>query len=817
MLTDVRFCLRQFRRHPGFAAAAIITLAVGIGATTAIFSTVNAAVLRPLPFPHPEDLYAFATPATDGRFTTGLVSGVEVARLNVPAVSVVSAAGTARIDATILLDDGRALASVGYGVTEGFFDIFPAAMYAGRTFTHQEFTSGAAPVLVLSYHAWRDWLGSDPAAIGKSLRIANGPPAPMTIVGIAQRDFDMPHGSDLWTNVSITPQSTGHGFEGYVRVKPGANRSRLEGEMAAAMGTIERDYAMLGKNRRYALTPLANAIVGDLRSTLVVVLGAAALLLLLACLNVTNLLLARGTVRAREMAVRVALGAGRGRIVRQLLTESFVLAAIGTMLGLLLAFAGVRVLLAYGASALPRLASVPFDARVLEFALAALAATGLLVGFAPALRLAGASLRTLMSESSRSTTGGGAAGRILKGMIVVEIALAIALVSGAGWLVRSFGNLNAAGPGFAPDGRLVFDVQLPPARILPPPTPGGTPISQADMAARLTTWTDDLSERLRAVGGVTGVATAATIPFGPNRDGVLYLGIQGTLVDPDHPLVARAHRVSATFFDVMGIKVIAGRTFSADDRPATMPVAVVNRAFARRYLGGRDPLTVKFAAGYPDIPAAPLYTVVGVVDDVKYVSVAEAADPAYYTPAAQTPYFAQSVIVRTSQADPVRLASGVRAAVRGMDPLLPIEPRAMSEVVASTLTRQRLGMTLMLLFAAAALALAAIGIYGVISYAAAQRTGEVATRMALGATPSNVFWMLLRQARGLMIAGTIAGVVIAYAGGRAGGSLLYEVRASDPAILVMATAVVAAITLASIVIPARRAARVDPARVLRLE
>jgi putative ABC transport system permease protein len=267
----------------------------------------------------------------------------------------------------------------------------------------------------------------------------------------------------------------------------------------------------------------------------------------------------------------------------------------------------------------------------------------------------------------------------------------------------------------------------------------------------------------------------------------------------------------------MGIKLLAGRGFTADDRQGSTPVAIVNRTFARRYLAGRDPLTAQFSAGYPDIPPAPLFNIVGVVDDVKYVSIAQAADPAYYRPEAQQPFFIQSVVMNTSVADPARLVPSIRAAMKAMDPLLPVEPRLLTDVVSASLSRQRLGMTLMMVFAAVALALAAVGIYGVISYASAQRTGEVATRMALGATPQDVFWLMMKQGRVLAIVGTAVGVGVAYAAGRAGSSLLYEVRASDPLILVAATLLVIVITFLAILAPARRAARIEPSRVLRLD
>jgi len=813
MLNDFKFSVRSLRRQPGFAVAAILTLAVGIGATTAIFSTVNAALLRPLPFPEPQDLFAVYTPATDGRFTTGRDSGVELARLNDPSVSIERAAGTARLDSTVVRDDGTPVSTIGYGVTEGFFEIFRLPVVLGRAFTHAEYAPGAPPVVVLSHHLWRDLFGSDPNIVGKLLRVANGPPQGQTIVGVANDDLDVPHGADFWVNFSITPQSTGHGFDGYVRIKPGTRLERLRSEMAGAMAGIARDYGMLGKNRRYELRPLIDAMVGDLRSTLIVVLSAAALLLLLACVNVTNLMLARGSVRAREIAVRVALGAGRGRIIRQLLTESLVIATAGTIVGLGIAYVGVRLLLAYGAAELPRLDSVPFfDARVVGFALASLFATALIVGFAPAVRLAGTSLKALINESGRTSTSGGGAHRTLKTMVVAEIALAITLVAGAGWLVRSFSNLGTTDPGFVSKGRLVFDVMLPPSRILPP---GNFNLNVA--TDRVVTWTHEVEERLQGIGGVSAVATAATMPFGSDRDSVLYIGVQGSTIDPDHPLVARAHRVSDRFFEALGSRVVAGRGFTADDRMGTAPVAVVNRTFARRYLNGRDPLAAKFTAGYPEVPATPIYTIVGVVDDMKYVSLSQDADPAYYTPLAQGPYFFQTVVIKTALDNPASIAPSVRSAINAMDPLLPITPQSFSDVVSRSLRRQRLGMTLMLLFAIAALALAAVGIYGVIAYASAQRVGEVATRMALGATPGDVFWLLMNQGRLLAVVGTVVGVGVAYAAGRAGSSLLYEVRASDPTILVTATMIVLAITSVAILLPARRVSRIEPSRVLRLD
>jgi predicted permease len=801
VLTDLAFTFRSLRRQPAFTLGAIATLAVGIGATTAIFSTVNAALLRPLPFTRPEDLRALFAPATDGRFTTGRDSGVEIQRLNdPPSPSIVHAAGSIRLDSTIIQEDGTPVAVAMYSVTEGFFELFGLPMAAGPGFSTTHHRAGTPPVTVLSHRLWRDMFHGDAGVVGRPIRLMNGP---VTIVGVAARDFDIPRGADLWVNAVTTPQATGHGYDGFLRVRPGASSERLRDEMAVAMDGIARDYGAIGTNRRYEIKPLVDAMVGDLGSTLVVVLSAAALLLLLASVNVTNLLLARGAVRSREIAVRVALGAGRGRIVRQLLTESMVLSTAGTLAGLLAAYVGVRMLLLLGASQLPRLDRVPFDARVLGFTLVTLLVTGVLIGFAPALRLSGTDLRTLLNESGRSATGGGSAHRTLKAMIVAEIALAITLVAGAGWLVRSFANLGTSDPGFVASGRLIFDLVLPGARFR--------------SGDQVVSFSRTLADRLQGIGGVTKVASASTFPFGPDIDSVLYIGILGDSIDPLHPLVSRQRRVSPDFFDAMGIKMIAGRQFMPEDRQGSAPVAIVNRTFARRYLSGRDPLTVKFAFGYPEIGTTPMVTVVGVVDDVKYVSLAQAADPMFYMTQAQALYLRQTVVVRTSLADPTSIAPSVRAVMKDLDPLIPVEFHSLTQIVSASLGRQRLGMLLMILFAVAALVLAAVGIYGVIAYASAQRVGEVATRMALGATPSSVFWLMVNQGRTLALIGTVVGAGAAYVTGRLVSSRLYEVRAADPVVLLAATLLVLAISVAAMILPARRVAQVDPSRTLRMD
>jgi putative ABC transport system permease protein len=800
LFQDLRFALRNLRRTPAFPLAAIATLALGVGATTAIFSTVNAALLRPLPYPAARDLYAIRTTLTDGRVTTGMLATSEIARLNDPALSIARAAGLQPQEATFLSRDGMPRRTRVYAVTEGFFELFGLPMTVGPGFTPQQYAANGPPVVVISRRIWRDEFASDPAVVGKPIRFAE---VSTTIAGVAPENFDTPHNADFWFGIHANPQDVNHSFEGYMRLKPSTDVERARSEMASVMSGLARDFPSSAKARAYVVRPLVASIVGDLGPILIVVLSATALLLLLACVNVTNLLLARGATRAREMAVRVALGAGRGRIVRQLLTESVFLATAGAVVGLTVAFIGVRLLLRLGAGTLPRLDAVPFDGRVLLFALGTLIVSGVLVGFAPALRLAGTDVRTLMNESGRSASGGRGTARWLNAMTVAQIALAITLVAGAGWLIRGFQNLRSTSPGFVADHRLVFDVSLQGPKY-------------RDGAAVVAAWTE-LLDRLRGVRGVAAVGSTSSFPLRGTQESSLFVQLRGETMDPAQPMGSRQRAVSPGLFATMGVRLLAGRDFTMDDRLNTARVAIVNNTFAKRYLSGKDPLTIHFSSGYPTINPQNEVAIVGVVDDVRQKSLSEPAEPAFYTPSFQFSPRRQTVVVATTLADTTALQSELRAEVRKLDPQVAVDFESAPEIIATTLRRQELGMTLMLLFGAAAVALAAVGIYGVIAYAAAQRAGEVATRLALGATPHKVFWLVVKQGRTLAGFGTAIGLLVAYVAGQIVSSRIYEVRASDPAILAAATLLVVSIAILATIVPAWRVSRIDPTRVLRSE
>ena len=486
--------------------------------------------------------------------------------------------------------------------------------------------------------------------------------------------------------------------------------------------------------------------------------------------------------------------------MRQLLTESAVLAVLGALLGGVLAFVGVRALLAYGAASLPRLEVVPFNLPVFAFALAVLVVATLAIGLLPAAQFSASRIDTLLTASGRVGRATKTTHRSLSLLVIAEVAVAIVLVAGAGWLVRSFANLQRTDPGFEPRGRLVFDLSLPFQRY-------------GDQQKRLA-WLRSLIDTLKQTDGIVAVGTSSGFPMRPDIDGTPLVRIEGSTVPP---VVSRMRVVSAGFFEAMGIPIRRGRGFTDGDRSDTAPVAVVNEKFVEQYMSGLAPLDSDIEFGFPTVRPETRRPIVGVVGNVRYVSVQTEPEAALYLLQEQTPTFAMSVVVSTRLADPRGLIPAVRNVVRSMDPLLALAVQPVDALVAETLSRQQLGRALMLVFGIMALALAAIGIYGVVAYASAERRREVATRMALGATPGDVFWMLVGQGRTLAVAGAGLGLFGAYIGGQWASAWLYEVTASDPAVLATALAAVLAVVLVAVVIPAVRASRLDLSVALRSE
>jgi predicted permease len=811
ILQDVRVTLRAFRRSPGFPLTAIATLALGIGATTAIFTALSAVLLKPLPYPNPDDLYSLRTALTDGRITTGLLSGGEIYRLNDPSLSIERAAGFQSGDLTLLAADDTPSHVTVYGVTDGFFELFGLPMTMGG-FSSTDFTpfqppapnappqQGPLPAVVISTRLWKTLYNGDPAVIGKPIRFAE---FNSTISGVAPRDFDMTHGADIWIAQRTPSNDVNHGQQGFVRLRHGTTIERAKAGMSSVMNGLARDFPASDKNRIYVTKPLVESIVGDLGPILIIVMSATGLLLLLASVNVANLLLARSAARAREMAVRAALGAGWGRLVRQLLTESMVLAAAGTIVGVAVGALGLRALLAIGASTLPRLDTVPFDTRVLVFSLLMLIVTGAIIGLAPAVRLMRSDMKTLMNDNSRSASAGRGTTRWLMTMTVAEVALAIMMLAGAGWLVRGFANLRRTDAGFVADKRLLFDVSFLGARYPNPET-----VRQAHL---------DLVAAVKGVRGVSDVGLVSAYPMRGTLEGSLLAQFHGEPFDALSAPHTRQRLASPGLFAAMGTPIIKGRDFGSGDLPNTIPVAIVNRVFVERYLKDRDPIGVQFSAGYPTPDPRNEVTIVGVVGDVRQNSLAEPAEPAFYAPLSQFPLQSATVVVSMAGSDPIALERAIRAEMRKLNPSMAVDFELASDVVGGTLRRQQLGMALMLIFGGIAIVLAAVGIYGVVSYAGSLRREEMATRLALGASPRSVFVLVLKQGVMLGLIGAAIGLTLAYFSGQVISNRVYAIRASDPLILGLATLLITGITFLATTIPALRAARLSPANVLRPE
>jgi predicted permease len=805
MLTELRLATRSLLRQPSFTIAAAGTLALGIAASTAVFSTVNAALLQPLPYPDAKNIHSLRTTITDGRYTSGLVGPAELFDLAAATDDIVAGGLALRVHES-LTTEGGATQVVLYGVSRDFFRLFGARMALGREFDPREYEPGPPRAVVLSHRAWRRYFGGDPAIVGQKIHISGGHVA-VPVVGVAAQEFDFPGGAEIWFAMHMRPDDVSHLFEAYIRLRPEATIEAVAGPMARVMADLAVKHPDQNKNRAFVATPLLETVVGDLGPVLLIALAATGLLLLIAAVNVTNLMLARAAGRGREMAVRAALGASRLRLARQLLLESSVLAAAGGIAGIAGAFAAVRALGALGAADLPRLTGLTFDLNVLAFAAAAVGVAALAVGVIPAVVTARADLMPVINEGGRSSSGGTASRRVLAGLIVAEIAVAIALVAGAGRIVRSFENLSNEDRGFTFGPRLIADVSLP--------------FMQYREPARVQAWVDEAGARL-AAAGLTRVATVSSFPLRTEWDTTSFIDlVRDPSTDPHARPNARLRRVSAGFFEIMDIPLVAGRAFSPQDRDGTQPVAIVSQAFVDRFLQGRDPLQEQITT--PNAHTALVdgrwqsrrIQIVGVAADVRHAGLGQAPEQTVYVAQTQAPARRFSLVADTAGADAGALAGAARDALSAIDPRVPVDVTTLSEVVDASLSRQRLGMTLMSIFGVAALALAAVGVFGVIAFVVAQRTGEMAVRLALGASTGRIFWIVMRQGAALTAAGVALGLVLAWWTGGLVAAYVYRVTSLDPAVIGGSVLSVGLVALTSTQILARRASAINPSRALR--
>jgi predicted permease len=808
---DLRYALRMLRKNPGFTAVAVLTLALGIGANTAIFSVLDAVLLRPLPYPEPQQLVKLWS-----RFTgIGLpndqndVSPPEFVDFQQLSQSFTGLAaintGTFNIGVK-----GSPERLVGASVSPSLFAILGARARLGRTFLPEEAQPGHDHEVILSYRLWRRAYGGDPNVIGTTVRVDA---VPMTVVGVMPPGFDYPQDTEIWGPLSFSPDDLGpnnrgnHGLEVLARLKPDLSFAQARTDMdrvGKAMIEQHRDYQYEKYGFAVIMNPLLQETVGDVRTSLWVLMAAVALVLLIACANVANLLLVRASGRERETAVRVALGAGPGRLARQLLTESTLLALIGGLAGLALTPWTLHGLIALSGTALPRVAETHLSISALVFTLAVSLATGILFGLAPALQVWRAGQYDLL-KGSRTTHSSGS-NRLRRTLVVAEAALSLILLAGAGLLLRSFAQVLKVDPGFRPEGVLTMRLALPDATY-------GKP-------EQVRAFYRDLLDRVQRLPGVEAAGAISLLPLsGLSYSGTATIDTQSVPIEDTTPEVDY-RPVTPGYFKAMGISLVSGRYFEERDSGTAQHVAIVDETLAQTYWPNQDPLGRRIhlggRQGFKE-SVTPWMTVVGVVRHVRNRTLEARSRTEVYWPEAQDPSSAMALAIRTA-GNPMGLASAVRREVAAMDPELPAyQVRTMSEVMGESVARRRMALILLAVFAGLALVLACVGIYGVSSYSVAQRQQEIGLRMALGARKKQVLRLVIRQGMSLTLAGLGIGMLAALGLTRLMGSLLFVVRPADPLSLGGSILLLTAVALLAVLIPARRATQVDPILALRYE
>lgn len=803
---DLRHASRALLRSPGYTVVALLTLAIGIGANTAIFSVVNSVLLKPLAFPEPQALVRVYEGSPGVRGTASPPNFMDWQRDNAVFAGMAAYARTA----AALTGRGDAKRIAGAAVTAGYFPVLGQAPLLGRTISATETGAGQERVAVLGHALWQREFAGDPGIVGRTVQLEGRDYA---VIGVMPAGFEYPAGAELWVPLTfseeeLATQRGAHYLDVIARLRQGIALEEAASQMAAIAQVLEARYPESNTGATIAVRDLRDSIVGDVRPGLLILLGAVGFVLLIACVNVANLLLARTAARQRELAVRKALGAARGRLVGHVLTESVLLAVAGGIAGTLLAMFGLRVLLALPVEGMPRLADTRLDLTVLCFTAAVSMLTGILFGLLPAVR-AGMTphLTAALKSGGPAVTTDRAGGRTRGALVVTETALAVLLLTGAGLLLKSFVELQRVDPGFNPSGVLTFDMALPSARY---PEPGQS-----------RAFFSELNRRVETLPGVESVAGVFGLPFTGFNYTISVEELDGGpgYTGPADTRYTQVRIVTPAYFRTMGMRLLKGRTLADTDRASAPPVVVVNESAAALLWPAGDPLGHTFELGTTlGLGGARVGgTVVGVVADIKHSSLADDAPPEIYAAHAQFPVDFMSVVVRSS-VPPGSLIPVIRNEVREIDPALPLDQvRTMEERLAASLALPRFYMLLLAIFAAAALILAAVGIYGVLAYAVRQRSNEIGIRRALGAQSADVLRMVVAKAMLLAGGGLFAGLLASFALTRILSGFLYGVGATDPLTFAAVAVLLGGVALLSSLIPARRAARLDPVVALRNE
>ncbi|HEY7636014.1 MAG TPA: ABC transporter permease [Gemmatimonadales bacterium] len=800
LLQDLRYAVRSLSQNLGFTLAAVLTLAIGLGGNTAIFSVVNGVLLRPLPFPRPEQLaIAWGHHPAIGRETVSLPDFLDW-QSGVHSFDRLAAVALANYPV-----NGRGEAELVSGavVTANFFRTLGVSPAVGRDFLPGEDSRSAPRVAILGYNYWQRHFGGQADAVGRHLDL--GAEGPYTIVGVAPRDLRWEGEVDLWTPLAIdSTRPRRSDFLTVVgRLRPGATLLPAQNELNAVARQLEERYPDTNTGWRVDLVPLQEELVGNIRPALLMFMGAVVLVLLIACLNVANLMLARLTSRHREIAVRTALGASRSRLLRQLLVESTVLALMGGGVGLLLATWGIDALRLSQAGTIPRIESVTLDWRVLAFALGLTLATGLAAGLIPAHRLTRADPQIGLRDGSRAAAGSPAVGGARRGLVVAEVAIAVVLLSGAGLLLRSFARLLQVNPGFRVDNVLTAQISLP-------------RVKYADQSRRVALY-EELNSRIAATAGVQAAGLVSRAPLGDGAPHNSFEIEHALVTDPAAVQDAETLVATTGYFTTLNIPLLRGRLFGPEDRAGAPGVALISQTMARRYWKGHDPLGIRITRDDPSDPAARWYTIVGVVGDVRHERLAELPYPQLYLPMAQVAGRRMILTARVA-GDPMRVVAVLRRTLAELDSQVPLSNvRTMRDRVAESAARPRASAGLLALFAATALLLALVGVYGVIAYGVTQRTRELGIRVALGARPREILRLVMRQGMAPVVAGISVGVICGLAGSRLLRSMLFQVEPTDLLTYIAVIGSVSAAAMGASYWPARRATRVDPIVALRSE
>jgi putative ABC transport system permease protein len=811
---DIKHSVHMFIKNPGFAIAAVAALALGIGANTAIFTVVNAVLLKPLSYPNADRIVAFLLTSPDGSNPIGSIPKFHIWQQQTSVFKEVAAFDFAGPGFNLTGDRPEQIH--GIHVTEGYFRLFGAPVMLGRTFTPQEDSPNGGKVVVLSYGLWQRKFGGDPHIIGSVLSLGN---EPFTIIGILGQDFLSDPEADIWLPFQFEPNSTnqGHYFQAAGLLRPGVTLAQANAQMKLAARQYLRAYPSADPQQSFAVEPLRDLIVGDVRQSLLILLGAVGLVLLIACANVANLLLVRATGRKREFAIRSALGASRARIIHQLLTESVLLSVTGGILGLVLGFIGVRALLAISPAGLPRIgedgSAIGVDWRVLAFTLGISLFTGILFGLFPAFSASRSDLNSSLKESSNRSATGFRQSKARSLLVISEVSLAIVLLIGSALLIRTFAALRGVSPGFDSHHVLTMEMSLTGDRYQK--TAGVAQLSR------------DGRDRLNAIPGVEESASTCCLPI-QGQFGLPFLVVGRPPVGGKDTPGAGWMSASPGYYGVFKIPILRGRDFAESDTAAAPGVVLINQALAKQYWPKENPVGQQIIIGKDVGPEfeEPARQIIGVVGDTHEGGLDRDPGPLMIVPAAQvtdgmTALNARIIpmrwVVRT-HGDPGLAIGVISEQLRQASGGFPVaRVRPMDEVVARSTARQSFNMLLLTIFGTVALVLAAIGIYGLMAYSVQQRTQEMGIRMALGADRSTIRNLVVWHGMRLAVVGVVLGIAASFGLTRLIASFLFGVKSWDPIVFVIVPVILSAVALLAVWLPATRAARLDPMQALRVE